>query len=484
MKRKTILFAAEGTYPYIMGGVSTWSDQLIKGLPAFDFKIMTVVGPHPVEVAIDLPPNVKEVMPVHFWRPREEVQRPRKEHILRFNMLMPNLLSFSYGDVETFAQSLMMLARLGHDYDLWSLFENRSTWEIVRATLAELLGAAPRLGEVTLAINWLKSTLAPLLFIPPRTDVVHVVTNGLCAIPAYIAAKTYQVPMVLTEHGVYLRERYLGFKAENDPYSLKLFRSRFYETLAKMMYQHCESVTSVSHFNRYWQLEFGAAPERTRVIPNGIDPVSYPIAPVKHQDVPTIVWIGRVDPLKDLETLIRSFAKVREAIPNAKLRMFGPVPKGNESYHNRLKAAVTELSLQDSAIFEGPIRPAFEAYHKADVVVLSSISEGFPYTVVEAMMCARPVVSTRAGGVGDAIGDVGYLVQPRNPSALAEALVEVLKNPQLREALGARSRQRCLDEFTLGKMCARYGKLYEEVSEMPVHYQWDRGARDREVMYS
>jgi len=128
-RKKTILFAAEGTYPYVMGGVSTWSEQLINGLPHYDFKVMTVVGPHPIEVATELPPNVVEVTPVHFWRPRQDVQRTKREQQIRFNMLMPNLLSFSYGDVETFGHSLIMLAQLWHDYDLWPLFDNRSTWE-------------------------------------------------------------------------------------------------------------------------------------------------------------------------------------------------------------------------------------------------------------------------------------------------------------------------------------------------------------------
>lgn len=469
-RKKTILFTAEGTYPYVMGGVSTWSDQLITGLSEYDFKVLTVVGPHPVKPAIELPKNVVGVTPAHFWRPRQNVKRAGREQTVRFSMLFPNLVSFAHEDTESFGNALIMMARLGNDYNLWPLFEGRNVWEIIRATLADLLGKAPRLGEVTMTVNWLKSTLAPLLFIPPEADIVHAVTNGLCAVPSYVAAYTYGVPLLLTEHGVYLRERYLGFKGENEPYSLKLFRSRFYETLAKLMYTQSHCVTSVSHFNKYWQLKLGAIEDNTRVIPNGIDPDAFTVSSVKHQSEPTIVWIGRVDPLKDLETLVRAFAVVRDAIPNARLRMFGPIPEGNQDYFNRIESLIGQFDLHGNAVFEGPIRPATKAYHAADVVVLSSISEGFPYTVVEAMMCGRPVVSTRAGGTGDAIGDVGFMVPPRNPDALGEALIKVLRDPQMRETLGKRSRQRCLDHFTLDQMCENYANLYQEFSSSRNNY--------------
>jgi len=99
-RKKTILFTAEGTYPYVMGGVSTWSDQLITGLPDYDFKVLTVVGPHPVKPAIKLPNNVVEVTPAHFWRPRQNVKRAGREQTVRFSMLFPNLVSFAYEDTE------------------------------------------------------------------------------------------------------------------------------------------------------------------------------------------------------------------------------------------------------------------------------------------------------------------------------------------------------------------------------------------------
>lgn len=467
--KPTILFATEGTYPYIMGGVSSWSDQLINGLDDFDFRVMTIVGPYPIEPAIDIPEHVVELIPVHFWRPRRGVRKAKKQTQRDFYEVMQKFLDFAKQDIRLFARSILALAQMGHKYDLWSLFETRHMWEAVRYSLTELTNDIPRLGEVSLTINWLRAILVPLLFVPPRTDIVHVVTNGLCVIPAYVAARAHKVPLLLTEHGIYLRERYLGFKKENDPYNLKVFKARFYKFLTQLMYVYSNRVTSVSNFNRYWQLELGAPEKRVAVIPNGIDPKDFSLPQVTQQDKPTIVWIGRVDPLKDLETLLKAFIIVKSKMSEAQLRLFGPVPKGNEKYHQKLVDIIEEYNLAPNATFEGPIKPAFQAYHAADIVVLSSISEGFPYTIIEAMMCGKPVVSTRAGGVGDAIDpNVGRLVPPQSPKPLAEALLELLTNKALGQKLGKQARTKALEQFTLKQMCFRYQELYLKVLEEPL----------------
>jgi glycosyltransferase involved in cell wall biosynthesis len=180
-----------------------------------------------------------------------------------------------------------------------------------------------------------------------------------------------------------------------------------------------------------------------------------------------VSWVGRVDPLKDLETLILSFTEVRRTVPNAQLRLFGPVPHGNEAYHARLQALITQHDLGAQVHFEGPISPVYKAYHAADVVVLSSISEGFPYTPIEAMMCSKPVVATRVGGVAEAIGTFGRLVEPRDSLGLGRALSELLLDVPLRQRLGAAARERALERFTLYEMNGAYDKLYRELIELP-----------------
>jgi glycosyltransferase involved in cell wall biosynthesis len=124
---------------------------------------------------------------------------------------------------------------------------------------------------------------------------------------------------------------------------------------------------------------------------------------------------------------------------------------------------VEDLALTDVVTFEGQVESPLHAYHAASLVVLSSISEGFPYTVVEAMACARTVVCTDVGGVKEAVGDAGFVVPPRNPEPMAAAILRLLDDEPLRLRLAARARQRVLKNFTLEHSLAAYQRVYDDL---------------------
>ena len=144
------------------------------------------------------------------------------------------------------------------------------------------------------------------------------------------------------------------------------------------------------------------------------------------------------------------------------LKLFGPTPDGNQRYEEQMRGRVSELGLDDVVTFEGPVRPASSAYHASSVVVLSSISEGLPYTVMEAMMCARATVSTDVGGVSEVTGDAGVVVPPRDPAALGGALADLLLDGARRNDLARRARDRALAMFPLDLMLARFRELYAD----------------------
>jgi glycosyltransferase involved in cell wall biosynthesis len=199
-------------------------------------------------------------------------------------------------------------------------------------------------------------------------------------------------------------------------------------------------------------------------VPNGVDPARFPVlegAPAE----PVLAWVGRIDPLKDLETLIEAFALVVARRPDARLRLFGPVPAGNEEYADRCRALVEALGLGGAVTFEGPVASSREGFATGQVVVLSSISEGMPYTVVEAMMCGRPTVSTDVGGVRDCVGPTGLVTPPRDPAALAEACLRLLDDPAQRARLSAAGRARALELFTLDRFQRTFRELYRQAGE-------------------
>src|SRR5690606_10743053 len=144
---------------------------------------------------------------------------------LEFKSGLENLLGFADDDIKSFAKGLLDLATLGNTVDLWQYFDKPSTWEAVHFAIWRANCEQPPMAEVALSVNWLKGTLGPLLFIPDVADQAHTTSNGLSAIPAWLAAKAHGIPLMLTEHGLYLRERYLSLTSEGNPPGMKLLRS-------------------------------------------------------------------------------------------------------------------------------------------------------------------------------------------------------------------------------------------------------------------
>jgi glycosyltransferase involved in cell wall biosynthesis len=104
-----------------------------------------------------------------------------------------------------------------------------------------------------------------------------------------------------------------------------------------------------------------------------------------------------------------------------------------------------------------------DAYAAGNVVMLSSISEGFPFTLIEAMSCGRATVSTDVGGVREAVGDTGLVVPPRDPERMARAALKLLGDPALRAGMGEAARLRVIEQFTLRQTISAFREIYHEL---------------------
>ena len=130
-------------------------------------------------------------------------------------------------------------------------------------------------------------------------------------------------------------------------------------------------------------------------------------------------------------------------------------------YYARCQAKVKEYKLEQTINFAGFTNEPWRVYGEADIVAMSSISEGFPYAVIEAMLCEAAIVSTDVGGVGEALGDTGLLVPASQPIALAEAIIQLLSLTRAQRIdLGQKSRQRGLDLFTQKQCIQTYLDTY------------------------
>jgi glycosyltransferase involved in cell wall biosynthesis len=313
---------------------------------------------------------------------------------------------------------------------------------------------------VDIVEHWLRPLLQPV----PIADVTHAVTNGLAALVSLGAKWTYGTPMLLTEHGVYLRERYLGLRSSAYPWPVKSLLSSFQRLLCATAYRTADLITPGNKYNHRWETRFGADPDKIETVYNGVDPNDFPPAG-KEPSVPTVTWAGRIDPIKDLETLLRAFALVAEELPAARLRIFGGTPAVSRDYHAQCEALAAQLGVGDAVAFEGRVENIRDAYAAGNVVVLSSISEGFPYTLIEAMVSGRATVSTDVGGVAEAVGDTGVVVPPREPDAMAQACLRLLRDDLLRHRLGAAARDRALANFTVDQAIDAFDAIYTGLAD-------------------
>ena len=290
---------------------------------------------------------------------------------------------------------------------------------------------------------------------------VHATGNGPAALVAMAHAARTGRPWLLTEHGVQLRERYLACD-KDETWAVRRATTSFHWHLAGMACREAERLLPVTAFNARWERRLGAPEERIHTIHNGVDVDTYEVIDTE-PDVPTVSFVGRIDPLKDLATLIRAHAVVLRTVPTAQLRLFGPVSEHNRAYAAGLEALVDELGLREHVTFEGPSpgsRPGFVAGH---VVAMSSISEGLPFGLIEAMMCGRATVSTDVGGVSDCIDAeqrAGVLVPARDPEALGRELARLLSDHGARHAMAQDAARWARERFDLRHCLEAYHREY------------------------
>ncbi|MEU8465260.1 GT4 family glycosyltransferase PelF [Streptomyces sp. NPDC029003] len=470
-----VTMLTEGTYPHVHGGVSTWCDQLVRGMPEVDFNVIALTGSGREPVTWELPRNVYRHTAVPLWGPappRTRRSAPRGKARRGFDALyetfLLSLIDPAHGGFSEVLGEFAALARAGR---LAPALRSESVLRLLMAVWTRpglvTAGAAPTIHDALTATDLLEHALRPLAVRIPPDSVAHAVSSGLATLPALAAKRLDQVPFLLTEHGIYLRERYLGYRTAAQRWPVKALMLGFYRELNSEGYRQADLITPVNQYNRRWEERGGADSARIRTVYNGVDPHAFPEAGPE-PEVPTLSWCGRIDPIKDLETLIRAYAFMRRELPALRLRLFGPVPAGCEAYRLRLEKLAAELGVGDGIAFEGRVERVADAYAAGSVVMLSSISEGFPFSIIEAMSCGRTTVSTDVGGVREAVGDTGLVVPPREPETMARATLALLRDDGRRAELGRMSRKRVVEKFTLHQSVDGFRHIYRELAGQPV----------------
>ncbi len=501
----TVCLVTLGTYPHYRGGVSTWCDMLVRGLPEARFELISLVADPSVTAVYELPANVRQLTTVPLWGTSEVLEL--KRHLTLWQVIwqkrtaskwviqtfLPAFSTFlsqlwsDKADPATIGQSLYEMAMYFGRFDYDTTMRSQPVWDVFLEqcqpgyarlaaqlqlpTQASLLDAT---NGMRLLYRWLSILTLPI----PQVDVVNSAAAGLCGIPGILATQAYGTPFLLTEHGIYLRERLLALSRSQGSSFDRLFQAQFDQRLTETCYDYAAQIAPGSNYNHRWEVQNGADARRIMTIYNGPDPAELtPSFQQRPDGKPTVIWLGRIDPLKDLLTLIRAAALVHEQMPAAQFVLYGTAPKGNEGYYQECVALQQSLGLQESLIFGGFVASPEAAYNSGDFAVLSSISEGFPYSVVEAMMCGRTVVGTAVGGVPEALAGCGFVVEPRNPAQLAETCLYLLQNPALCRELGQKAREKALAHFSLQQCNASYLACYQRLATEARRSSRGNGAR-------
>jgi len=168
--------------------------------------------------------------------------------------------------------------------------------------------------------------------------------------------------------------------------------------------------------------------------------------------------VGLIYPLKGQLDLIDAAAMLRPQFDNLDVRFYG-APADRE-YFDSCMGKVAESRLHDCVTFAGSTSEPWKVYNDADVMAFPSISEAFPYALLEAMSCGAAIVATDVGGVREALGDCGLLVPARTPEAMAGAISFLLNNATERQRLGQMARARVLKHFTEEQFLNSYENTY------------------------
>lgn len=470
----SVLLTAEGTYPHHFGGVSTWCQAVIECLPDVRFHVLAITDRPGRELRFALPANVAGLDVRVAWglpyldrrpgwhalvaSPAAEQDALHVEFLPAWRTFLTNVFGREL-DAMACADAVGVMHRHFVRYGYERTMRSVEVWQVGHAELTLLLAemgpsfglgyVEPTLADVTTVMTWLRHWLAVIGEPLPATDVVHAAMAGLCTLVGVAAHRAHGARFLLTEHGVYLREVYLAEAAQPSGL-LKLVRVRWARRMTELAYAVAEQISPCCDFNQRWETRNGADPAKLRTIYYGIDPARFTPEERAVDGPPVVVWAGRINPLKDVETLLRAAAIVCAERDDATFLLFGSAGEEDRDYEARCRALWRELHLEDRVLFRGFTDRVDLAFGEGDVVVLPSISEGFPNVTLEAMLCGRPVVVTAVGGLPEQIGAAGLAVEPRNPVELADGILALLADHEARRRLGRVARERASSRFTVG----------------------------------
>ncbi len=467
-----VCIVAEGCYPYVVGGVSSWIHSLIRSFPDTEFVLLSIVANRSYrgKFVYDLPENLTEVHELYLddddWFGSRKQKQPRLNED-EYNAIRSLVLNQKI-DWRTlfklFQKPGLSLNALLMGPDFFHIVSDCYNLNYSQVVYSDFLWT-------------MRSIYLPLFHTlkmdVPKADLYHCVATGYAGVLGSMASYRHGSRLLISEHGIYTRER------EEELIKAKWVKGIYkniwieqFRKMSKLAYDTADLVTSLYEHARELQIELGCPADKTIVTPNGINVERFDqLAPQTEEDKKyiNIGAVLRVTPIKDVKTMIQAFAYAKAKQPRLKLWIMGPYDEDRE-YAQECFDLVETMQVGD-IVFTGRI-DVKDYLGRMDMTILTSISEGQPLTILESFAARKPVIATDVGncrgllyGEGDDFGEAGILTHIMNIEEITQAILELANNSELRARMGENGYRRVMSKYKLSDMKKTYESIYTEFED-------------------
>jgi polysaccharide biosynthesis protein PelF len=484
-----VCLIVEGGYPYVVGGVASWADALIRASPQLTFHIVSItISSQARRRAYVLPDNAVSVTDVILDEcPRGRAgTRGDAETIRQILRLVE--IALTRGDGSTFEALVAQLRVTG--FGQAALLDSKEGWAAMEQAYERLLPNGPLLDFFWSWRFLVRSLLAVTSTPLPQSRAFHAVATGFSGLIGSYARLVAKAPLLVTEHGIYTNERRIelavadwlfdsesgGFDAAATTAELRSIWLNAFQSFSRIGYAVADVITTQYRANQSFQRADGAPNDKLRIIPNGIDVAKFAAIPRDNAPRrPTVVMIGRIVPIKDIRTFIIAVGLLKDLVPNVLAVLIGPEDEDPE-YAASCRQLVQQLGAESAIEFLGRVPDVLTYLSSSDVLALSSISEAQPIAILEAAATGLAIVSTDVGSCREIIegfeadpteGRGGFVVEPCNPKAMAEALATILLDDALRLQMAEVMRRRVGSYYHKDRVTRLYEGLYAELMSSP-----------------
>jgi polysaccharide biosynthesis protein PelF len=486
LPRADVCLIVEGGYPYNLGGLASWMDALMRASPTLRFHVIAIgISAQPRVPKYAIAENVVGITDVLIDR-APAGRKPGRGNAARIShgvRLIQDVLSGASG--ASFEALIDLVRETG--FGQAALLDSKPAWSAMERVYRETLPNGSLI-DFFWAWRFLARSLLAVVTAPlPDATVFHAVSTGYAGLVGTYAKRATGRPYVVTEHGIYTNERRIelsvadwifdsgagGFAVGAKSAELRGFWLNGFVGFSRVAYGAADVLTTQYRANQDYQRADGAPQDKLRIIPNGIDVDLY--ASVDKSDEarpPTVLMIGRIVPIKDIRTFIVAVSLLKRLVPEAIAILIGPEEE-DPAYAAGCRVLVAQLGLEGTVQFLGRVPDVKTYLGRADVIALSSISEAQPIALLEAAATGLPAVTTDVGSCREIIegfvddpaqGRGGFVVPACDPKAMAEALAAILRDRDMRLAMGRVMQRRIPNLYHKERIRRLYEGLYAELA--------------------